>query len=1096
MSLENEEQRLPDQPAETNHEVHKKVKISYTREFLLSLSELESCKKLPDGFDRSFLSEFEDAFRDRQRTSSGLSANSFRRNDYGSSPPTRGDAASYSRPLHGRWESRSSGRGDKDSDTQSDKDSDSGRHYGNTSRRPWQVPEHDGLLGSGSFPRPAGFAGGIAAPKVRPNDTYQLNRTNEPYQPPRPYKAPPLTRKEITDSLNDETFGSSDNTSEDRAEEERKRRDSFELMRKEQQKAFQEKQKLKPEKNKGGFDFSSLLDDDSKEEKRLLPRSSETAEPRVPPSSNNDGEKFTLPLQTPAPRPLVPPGFASTVLERNIGTKSLDLPHQVEVVNSGLEDNILHGKGNRVVNDTSDNRVEKQPVEKMILGKQHHASASTHASFDSMSEKSINFLPPQGANNKIIGMDSRFYNNANTPQALEASRNSEVIEIDAEKGSNSTSILEKIFSGAVPLNGVGSSNIIEPHNSKVDEAVGSHTVNSSKFAQWFHEEDKKPANEILSGRPNDLLSMIVGSEKAGPHIVDGKLSDHGFPSFPTQNAEPAVRPLTSNIIPPSVGDSEHFYKSTKPEAASAVLTCEDLEQCILSEISESGQPPVQRSVVPDRKAGQPKAKVDDHASRHLLSLLQKGTGLRDIEPSSNQETASPEKIHNIDGTAIGTALHISKEKAAENVSDSGKSLTLETLFGTAFMKELQSVGAPVSTKRGLVGSARVETPETRGLPFPVSETSFVPSAFDVGPNTSTHSNSDMTVNRRKQTKSDKIDEQLLGFDNPLDSLQVSSDLGSKMGVFDGPADIRLPEEDSLLAVGEPLNIQNFMSTRNLVKSKVFSSPNTEVDIVEKLAALDSAFKDFKDARTSIKEFKDPRTSIMGSQEGGPPFLRGPYDMRQPDISYQNLNVQPSSQQLHHPQMNHRGTFFHPSDSHPGNANSQINYMAPEGMIRNDSPQSHQFPANMLRPPFHHSNAAQSGFDARHHPMLQQMHMAGSFPPPHLLQGLSSAPALPPHTNRGAPMPARPNSQVSGFMEELNPMAGFPFGPRPVNLGGHGMPSPAPDVAGGSNHPEALQRLLEMEMRSNPKQIHPFASGGGHNSQGMYGHELDMGFGYR
>ncbi|KAM5555469.1 hypothetical protein ABKV19_023411 [Rosa sericea] len=1086
MSLENEDQRLPDQPAETNHEVNKKLKISYTREFLLSLSELESCKKLPDGFDQSFLSEFEDAFRG-QRPSSGLSANSFRRNDYGSSPPTRGDAAGYSRPLHGRWESRSSGRSDKDSDTQSDKDSDSGRHYGNQARRPWQVPEHDGLLGSGSFPRPAGFAGGIAAPKVRPNDTYQLNRSNEPYHPPRPYKAPPLTRKEITDSLNDETFGSSEYTNEDRAEEERKRRDAFELMRKEQQKAFQEKQKLKPEKNKGGFDFSTLLDDDTKEEKRLLPRSSEIAEPRLPPASNNDGEKSNLPLQTPASRPLVPPGFTSTVLERNLGTKSLNHPHQVEVGNSGLEDNILHGKGNRVLNGTSDNRVDKQPVEQIVLGKQHHASASTHASFDSMSEKSLNLLPPQGAYNKIIGVDSQLYNKANTPQALEASRNSEVFEIDAEKVTNSTSILEKLFSGAVPLNGVGSSNIIEPHDSKVDEALGPHIVNSSKFAQWFHEEDKKPANEILSGRPNDLLSLIVGSEKAGSHISDGKLRDHSFLSFPSQNSEPAERLLTSNIVSPPVGDSEHLYKSTKPEAVSAVLTCEDLEQSILSEISESGptlQPPVQRSVVPDRKAEQPKAKVDNHASQHLLSLLQKGTGLNDIETSSNQETASSEKIHNIDGTVIGTARHISKEKNAENVSDPGKSLTLETLFGTAFMKELQSVGAPVSTKRGLVGSARVDVPEPHGLPFPVSDNSLVPSAIDVEPNTSNHSNSDMTANRRKQTKSDKIDEQLLGFDNPqidLDSLQVRTDLGSKIGVFDGPADIRLPEEDSLITVSEPLNIQNFMSTGNLVKSKVFSSPNTEVDIVEKLAALNSAFKDER--------------SIMGSQEG-PPFLRGPYDMRQPDIPYQNHNVQPSSQQLHHPQMNHRGTFFHPSDSHPGNANSQMNFMTPEGMIRNDPPQSHQFPANMLRPPFHHANTGQSGFDAHHHPMLQQMHMAGNFPPPHLLQGLSSAPALPPHPNRGAPLPAHPNSQVSSFMEELNPMAGFPFGPRPVNLGGHGMPSPAPDVAGGSNHPEALQRLLEMEMRSNPKQIHPFAASGGHNSQGMYGHELDMGFGYR
>ncbi|XP_050387619.1 uncharacterized protein LOC126803928 isoform X2 [Argentina anserina] len=1084
MSLENEDQELPDQPVEANHEVHKKLKISYTREFLLSLSGLESCKKLPDGLDQSFLSEFEDAFKDRQGTSIVFSANSFRRNDYGSSPPTKGDAAGYSRPLHGRWESRSSGRSDKDSDTQSDKDSDPGRHYGNPPRRPWQVHEHDGLLGSGSFPRPAGLAGGIAGNKVRPSDTYQLNRTSEPYQPPRPYKAAPLTRKEITDSLNDETFGSSEHTSEDRAEEERKRRDLFEQMRKEQHKAFQEKQKLKPEANTSGFDFSTLLDDDSKE-KRLLPRSNETTEPRVPPTSMNDGEKSTLPLQAPSSRPLVPPGFTSTILERNLGTKSLNHPHQVEVGNSGLEDNILHGKGNRIVNGTSDNRVEKKPVEQMVLGMQHLASRSTHASFDSMTGKSPNFVPPQGAYNKIIGSDNQMYNKANTPQGLEASRNSEVIEIDAEKVTGSTSILEKLFSSAVPLNGVGSSNITEPHNSKVVEAVGPHIANSSKFAQWFH-EDKKPADEILSGRPNDLLSLIVGSEKAGPHISDGKLHDHSFLNFPAQNSEPAERPLTSKIVPPPVADTQRLHKSTKPEAASAFLTCEDLEQSILSEIGESGptlHPPVQKSVVPDRKAVQPKAKVDDHASLHLLSLLQKGTGLKDVEPSSNQETASSEQIHNFDGTTIGTARHTSKEKNADNVSDPGKSLTLETLFGTAFMKELQSVGAPVSSKRGLVGSARVEAPESHGLPFPVTENSYVPSAFDIGPNTSTHDNSDMAANRRKQTRSDKIDEQFVRFDNPqidLDSLQVRTDSVSKISI-DGPADIRLPEEDSLLVVSEPLNVHNFMSTGNLVKSKELSSRNSEVDIVEKLAALNSAFKDER--------------SIMGNQEG-PPFLRGPYDMRQPDIPYQNLNVQPSSQNIHHHQMNHRGTLFHPSDSHPGNANSQMNFMTPEGMIRNDPPQSHQFPGNMLRPPFHHANAGQSGFDAHHHPMLQQMHTAGSFPLPHLLQGLSSGPAMPPHPNRVPPLPAHPNSQVSSFMEELNPMAGYPFGPRPVNLGGHGMPAPAPDVAGGSNHPAALQRLHEMELRSNPKQIHPFASGGGHNSQGMYGHELGMGFGYR
>lgn len=105
---------------------------------------------------------------------------------------------------------------------------------------------------------------------------------------------------------------------------------SFELMRKEQQKAFQEKQKLKPEKNKGDFDFNSLMDD-SKDEKRLVHRSSQIEEPVIPPVSNNDGEKSTFPVQTPAPRPLVPPGFASALLERNLGAKSLSHPHEVEV---------------------------------------------------------------------------------------------------------------------------------------------------------------------------------------------------------------------------------------------------------------------------------------------------------------------------------------------------------------------------------------------------------------------------------------------------------------------------------------------------------------------------------------------------------------------------------------------------------------------------------------------------------------------------------------------------------------------------------------------------------------------------------------------
>lgn len=68
-------------------------------------------------------SEFDDSFQDRQRTGGGLSMHSFRRNEHGASPPTRGDTSMFSRGTHGKWETRSSGRSDRDSDSRSEWDS-------------------------------------------------------------------------------------------------------------------------------------------------------------------------------------------------------------------------------------------------------------------------------------------------------------------------------------------------------------------------------------------------------------------------------------------------------------------------------------------------------------------------------------------------------------------------------------------------------------------------------------------------------------------------------------------------------------------------------------------------------------------------------------------------------------------------------------------------------------------------------------------------------------------------------------------------------------------------------------------------------------
>lgn len=70
-------------------------------------------------------SEFNDAVQERQKIGP-LSGHGFRRNEYGSSPPTRGETSNYPRGIHGRWDNRFTGRNDKEGDSQLDRDS--GKH--------------------------------------------------------------------------------------------------------------------------------------------------------------------------------------------------------------------------------------------------------------------------------------------------------------------------------------------------------------------------------------------------------------------------------------------------------------------------------------------------------------------------------------------------------------------------------------------------------------------------------------------------------------------------------------------------------------------------------------------------------------------------------------------------------------------------------------------------------------------------------------------------------------------------------------------------------------------------------------------------------
>ena len=104
---------------------------------------------------------------------------------------------------------------------------------------------------------------------------------------------------------------------------------SFESMRKEQHKAFQENQK--PEKSKDKFDFTELLED-SKDDKRLLNRTNELDKTVIQPMPTNELDKPLHPSQAPVPRPLVPPGFSSMIAEKSTGTKSLTNPLPSEVI--------------------------------------------------------------------------------------------------------------------------------------------------------------------------------------------------------------------------------------------------------------------------------------------------------------------------------------------------------------------------------------------------------------------------------------------------------------------------------------------------------------------------------------------------------------------------------------------------------------------------------------------------------------------------------------------------------------------------------------------------------------------------------------------
>lgn len=528
---------------------------------------------------------------------------------------------------------------------------------------------------------------------------------------------------------------------------------------------------------------------------------------------------------------------------------------------------------------------------------------------------------------------------------------------------------------------------------------------------------EKPPEHHTSAGPEDLLSLIVGGGKAGVQASDVEATQIIPPELMHQRSE--VKNPSDSISSATIGIFEQSYNQKNIEAVPAVLTCEDLEGKILSEYSENSsflQPPVYVNSATDAAEMQPKASVDSHASLHLLSLLQKGENLKDMTPSPVEEIGLSGQPLATEVRTTSTVIDKSRKADAEPLHDPGKNSTLEALFGTAFMKELQSVEAPVSEHRSIAGAAKFDDIEPRGLSYNVGSDGSHPATIDeTESNRLNFENRRLASNPEQPTKPVKI-ERWLGHTDPqinIESLRMRNEGRAKHGLH-GVVQSQLPGEESLF-VGDPLNPSKsrYIPDRTMNISEILS--NTSFDIAEKLTALNAGYRDERSFR---------------AQEG-PHSNRGPCDPAEFERQYQNLHFKASPPQFHSPQMSHGKPLFTPPDHHPIHMTSQMKFMALEG-INHDGRINNQFPVNMIRPPLHQHNSAPTEFDLpMHHQMLQQMQVPQNFPPPNVLNEYP----------RGGPVPPHLSNQHNAFMQERNQMQGFPFGQRQQSISGLGMQLP-------------------------------------------------------
>ncbi|RRT60347.1 hypothetical protein B296_00036565, partial [Ensete ventricosum] len=804
--------------------------------FFASLPGISQCSEL-----------VEPSVFERQRGFGGLTFQSTKRSDSGSSPPNRLEGAStYFRGSSGRWDARSSG------------------------------PETtDGDLPSNREASMQGYAGS-SGQKARATSHFQLNRTSEPYQPPRPYKCSIVLCYQLSLCM-----------------------------------ALQPMHSLESQGS-----FSGTLND--------LPLD----------GTDNDPEKR----------------HQSAVCLDNSMLKTGSMSDLVVNVDEKLA---IPPLGLKVV---------KLPMNA------ENISCSTSGS------PKVNKIWEEVIENDV----------SNTKEEKFEVTNSLMQD-------SSVSILEKLLGGSVVKTSgsspTSSANLLCLCRVELVYHLKGNLIFSDMLTENKQVED-------LSSK--DLLSLIVNNEKvkSSSSIISGdKAIEHMAPSLPIKISDTTEKLDVSTATSLMVGIPEQYHQGVKPDLSPAVLTCEDLEQSFMANITGSSRP--QHAVRGPWKTTDGKMEhkldVDDHASQHLLSLLQKGTK-KEKAASVTPDGLDAEFFDKISITDAnsGFKLGIAEKPTSRNsepAPSSEKTLTLEALFGAAFMNELQSAQAPVSVQRVTDGGINTtEVPTSLRLPFQNSDAGFFSSSSgDYKQNKPSHEMDMVSTNQIQDASVHHAGGPSKEHENSLieDSKHVAS------GFEERALGIHLPDEDNLITTSDSLD--------SIISSGPSPFPNaTRSEELLSENSVESLNYNLLNAIT-----RDAERIPSSSLDGLPPF-RTPRDLVGSDNLYHHLQGRTSPQL---PRIINHARPLHPGLDHLTNRNQQMKFIGPEGI-------HHDPRRNLLENvvPLNTSNYASGPHiePPDYHLMLQQMPIPGSYP-----QQLS-LPGFP----RGVPLPHHLN-HMQGYIPEMN-----------------------------------------------------------------------------